>query len=488
MGLAYIGAVLEQAGFEVEVLDLLVSKYAQEKVARAMAAYQPDVVGITSVTMNYPAASEILRYCKGLDDTVTTVIGGPHVSFRSAETLLEAPWIDVVVRREGEQTMLDIVSGRKLDEIAGIAFRDGDIRVTPDRPFIERLDELPPPARHLFPESKYRALHGHCSVITGRGCPFHCIFCVGPKMGGRKPRFRDPRLVVDEIEGLLARGYREVNIQDDLLTVNHRRLHAICDQILARRLNFGWSAFARVDTVNAELLSKMKAAGCNWISYGVESGNQRILDTVEKKITLDKVREGVRLGLEAGINILASFIIGLPGETKQTIVETERFAEELGAMYGFHILAPCPGSKVRENADGYGIEILTDDWSKYDANRAVTRTPEVGPEEVAGVLRRYRERFGLAPSELGEESGEAGVQEARSNHRSPLAWMLVEGDVIENLGPVESRGDPVDALARKLTEMLPHSYSDLRDCVGGWNAEGLLRHRVTGETVVWNWS
>jgi anaerobic magnesium-protoporphyrin IX monomethyl ester cyclase len=162
LGLSYIAAVLEKNGVEVQVLDLLVSQYSEEKLHRYMAEFRPEVVGVTAVTMNYPISSNILRLCKRFDENVITVIGGPHVTFCAEQTLREAPWIDIVVRGEGEYTMLDIVRGKKLPEIEGLVFRKGDgMVITSDRPWIENLDELPFPARHLFPLSKYRAFGAH---------------------------------------------------------------------------------------------------------------------------------------------------------------------------------------------------------------------------------------------------------------------------------------------------------------------------------------
>jgi len=209
VGLLYVAGVLVHYGKEVDVLDLLVSKYSKDKIKNKIEEFKPDVVGITCVTMNYPVASDILKYCKSVNKKIITVIGGPHVTFNAEETLREAPWIDIVVRREGDFTMLDIVNGKKPADIDGIAYRDrnGGIKLTKERALIENLDELPPPARHLFPISKYLALDAHASLLAGRGCPFNCIFCVGSKMGGRKARYRNPKLVVDEIEESLALGF-----------------------------------------------------------------------------------------------------------------------------------------------------------------------------------------------------------------------------------------------------------------------------------------
>jgi len=479
MGLLYISGILEHNGHEVGVLDLLVSKYSKEKIKHKIEQYQPDIVGITCVTMNYPAASEILKQCKSVNKDIITVIGGPHVTFAPVETLTEAPWIDIVVRREGDYTILDIVNGKKLSEIDGIAYRekDGSIKLTRERALIENLDELPFPARHLFQTSRYLALDAHASIVAGRGCPFNCIFCVGSKMGGRRGRFRNPKLILDEVEQALGYGFKEVNFEDDLLTLNHKHLHAVCDEIISRGLKFNWSAFARVDTVNPDILKKMREAGCTWVSYGVESGNQQILDIVKKKITLDKVREAVKMAKDADIKVLASFIIGLPGETRETLKDTMDFAQELQTFYGFHVLAPFPGSEVREEADKYGIEILTSDWARYDANRAVTRTKGASPDDINAVLHKY---FQGLKQPLPDP--------AKPRVKSPLAWTLMLRDIIESLGPVSPEGDPIEDLVQRLADIILHSREQISKGIRDWYNRSLLKYDLKDGQVTWRWS
>jgi radical SAM superfamily enzyme YgiQ (UPF0313 family) len=487
MGLLYLAAVLEEKGYEVDVLDMLVSKCSRDKVKRKIDEFQPDIVGVTCVTMNYHRASDILRYCKDIDKDLITLIGGPHVTFNAIETLNEAPWIDIVIRGEGEFTMLDLVQRKPLDQIAGIAYRSDDgIEMTAERGLIENLDTLPQPARHLFPLSRYHALASHCSILTGRGCPFNCIFCVGSKMGGRRARFRNPKLVVDEIEQGLALGFTEVNLEDDLFTLNHRHLHAICDEIIERELKFNWSVFARVDTVNPEVLEKLQKAGCTWLCYGVESGNQEILDLVKKKITIERVRESVKMAKDAGVNVLASFILGLPGETKETLKETMDFAQELDTYYGFHVMAPFPGTEVREKAAEYGVEILTSDWVKYDANRPVTRTPGASPKDITDALHKYYRGLRLTPEELAE----AGVEESaagKSQKIRPLAWTLLSGDVIESLGPIDRTGEPLSDLADRVAQLIPYPRDQINENLSSWVEQGLLTHEVTDGRLLWRW-
>jgi radical SAM superfamily enzyme YgiQ (UPF0313 family) len=444
--------------------------------------------------MNYPLAAKILRQCKSFDENVVTVIGGPHVTFSAEQTLTEAPWIDIVVRGEGERTMLDIVSGKELAKTEGLAFRQGGGVVTTGvRPLIENLDELPFPARHLFPLSKYRAFSAGGSLVTGRGCPFNCIFCAGHKMTGRRFRQHSPKLVVDEMQVVHELGFEELHIEDDLLTVNHAHVNAICEEILDRGLKLKWNAFSRVDTINRDLLGTMKQAGCVGLLFGVESGNQEILDRAKKKITLEKARRAVALTKEAGMRAVTSFILGLPGETRETIRQTYDFARELATPYGLHVLAPFPGTEVREKADEYGITILTDDWSEYDANRSVTTTPGAGPREVAEILRqhygdirryiRYQETQAREGNLSSEDWQEVGLRRRRR-----FAWALLKNDYIENLGPLAMDGDPTEDIALRLSQRLSLPLDEAKEQVMRLEAEGLLVHQVLDGHVRWSWT
>jgi len=497
LGLAYVAALLEKEGVEVQVQDFLVTKYSKEILEQKIAEFAPEITGITSVTMNYPIASGILKDCKGIDGNIITVIGGPHVSFWAEEALREAPWIDVVVRGEGEYTMLEIAQGKSLKEIDGIAFRENrDIVFTKPRQWIENLDELPFPARHLFPLSRYRALFSECGVITSRGCPFNCIFCAGPKMVGRKGRFRSTKLVVDEIEQILNYGFKTITVADDLFTLNRKHLHAFCDEIMARKLKFQWSANSRVDTVTPELLEKMKEAGCYFICYGVESGNQKILDIVRKKITPDKVRKAIKISKDAGMKSLASFIIGLPGETKETLAETVNFARELDTHYGFHLLAPFPGTEVREKAREYGVRILTDDWLKYSANEAITETDGVSAKELNEIDSKYREEINCYISyleDLKKEENLDGIEreeweKVKVRRRGEITFKLLQRNVIENLAAMETNGDVIEELVARVSKEITYPLNRLREGIRDTVDKGSLKYEVCEGKVTWSWS
>nr|MDO8076668.1 radical SAM protein [Candidatus Freyarchaeota archaeon] len=496
LGLTYLAAVLEDRGFEVDILDMVVYKFSRETIIEKIKKYKPDIVGAGSVTMNYPHAKRILKLAK--DEGATTIIGGPHATFADKEVLAEAPWIDIVVRREGEYTLLDIVKGRDLKDIKGITYReDGEIIRNPDRELLMNLDELPFPARHLIPLSKYIAYKTGCSMITGRGCPNRCIFCVGPKMTSRRMRFRNPKLCVDEMEEILDYGFDEIVVEDDTFTINKKHVFAICDEIISRGLKFKWSANARVNTVTKEMLEKMYEAGCIFIQYGVESGNQEILNTSKKGITLEQVREAVRIAKEVGMGVLSSFIIGLPGETKETIKETMEFAESLGTYYGYHVLAPFPGTEVRERADELGVKILTDNWLRYDANRAVTETEGVSAEYMNKIVKDfYKGVLQYQKNQVkAEQEGKASEQDLREiaiRRRRSLAWHLLKKDLIENYGRLTDSGeDPVKQLVdslysyRGIKNNFTKEYinSEIREMVN----QNLLTYTRDNQTITWMW-
>jgi radical SAM superfamily enzyme YgiQ (UPF0313 family) len=401
LGLAYLGAALEKAGVQVKILDYVVYPYRRQDLESVLKKFKPHVAGATAVSMTFNHARQILSTVKAVDPEILTVMGGPHVTFCAQETLETFADLDAVVLGEGEQTTVELLGAVKsalnFDTVNGIAYRAGSkIVTTPKRKRVQDLDALPFPARHLTPLGRYRALGMPISLTTSRGCPHRCIFCVGRKMGGTKVRYHSAERVATELQYLANLKFHQINIADDLFTANHHHCLAVCEEILKRKLKINWTSFARVDTVSEQLLSKMKAAGCTAVSFGIESVNPTILNRIKKGITVHQVRDAIRLCRRVGIGAYASFILGLPGETPQTMKETTEFAANLqqeGLAYGFHILAPFPGTEVRAQSDRLGIRILTDDWSKYDANRAVIETACVSHRMLDAVVIDWENQY-----------------------------------------------------------------------------------------------
>jgi radical SAM superfamily enzyme YgiQ (UPF0313 family) len=394
LGLTSLAAYLRREGMEVRIEDSIVEPHSAERMRENLERFRPDAVGSTSVTMNVKAALRILSDYKREQPDLVTLMGGPHVTFDAENILSQNAFVDYVVRGEGEITCTELL--RALDaktsaeKIEGVSYRaNGTVIHNADRAFIKDINVLPFPAIDLVPLSKYRAMGFPITMVTSRGCPHECIFCVGRRMVGRRVRYFDVKRVVDEFETLSRLGFSVICIVDDLFTANKARCLEICDEILRRGISHLWSAFARVDTVSKELLERMKAAGCMGLCFGIESGNQAILDRIKKKTTLEQCRRAAAFCHEAGIDPWMSFILGLPGETPETVRQTMEFGKALSESHGFHILAPFPGTEVRDRSEAYGMTVLTDDWDRYDANQSVAATGSIAPEEIDRVVDAF---------------------------------------------------------------------------------------------------
>jgi radical SAM superfamily enzyme YgiQ (UPF0313 family) len=436
LGLAYVAAAFEQMEAAVKILDLVVEPYNSQMLEKLLNEFQPELVGATAVTMTFNAAISVLKDVKKIAPRITTLMGGPHISFYAEETLKEHPELDIGVLGEGEQTIYDLVTcvkqaeGRPdkgilssdvdLSGVAGLAYRDGKhICLTATRPPSMNVKLLPRPARHLLALGRYKALGLAVSMITSRGCPFQCIFCIGRKMSGSKVRYRDPIAVVDEMEYLHLLGFYQINVADDLFTAKKAHCFAICDEIIRRKLEVKWTAFSRANTISRPLLAKLKEAGCVHLSFGFESANEDILKTVQKRINRQQMIDAAQMCREEGMPAQASFIYGLPGESEATLRETAEFGDrldEMGTSVGFHLLAPFPGTAVRDRAESYGIRILTDDWSQYTANTAIVEPRGL---TAAQLEERPNEMDRLAYQRIGEiiqrsQTGEASDAEMAS--------------------------------------------------------------------------
>ena len=464
--LPYVASALRAEGHEVEILDLLLARTTPDKIERRMERLRPEVVGITSVTLNHHIAESIVEVVRKCDERVPIVMGGPHVSFEIESSFRRLPPLDYVAIGEGEHTMRELVRAldgcmdlRDVKGLSGIDRSTGRIWKNAPRPLEDDLDALPIPARDLVPLARYLAFDSHASVVTSRGCPYECIFCSAPAWTGRKVRYRTPSLCVDEIEDLARLGFSEITIEDDLFTLYRKHFLAVCGELQRRNTGIRWNAFSRVDTITPEIVETMADAGCQAICFGVESGNQEVLDLIKKHSSLAKVKQAMRMAQDAGICALASFIVGLPGETEETLRKTVEFAEELksefGSLYGFHILSPFPGTEVREKAAEYGLEILNSDWTNYDANHVVSRTPGASPEAIQAVSDAYEETIEryLEYQDLLFASGRLEGYERKTylrRKRQTLLWKLLLDEVIESL-PVLP-GDGIAALESHVAE------------------------------------
>lgn len=396
LGLAYLAPFLEKDNHQVRIIDSATLGYKMEDVKNQIEKFNPQLVGVTATTSSIYDAYDVAKLAKSLDHKIRVVAGGPHVTFTAPQTLEECPFIDMVVRGEGEETFRELVNSLEsypgkiafLRKIKGITFRDdGRILETENRPFIKNLDELPFPAYHLLPMDSYRLEHKRfAGIMSSRGCPFSCIFCSSSQFFGRIWRARVPENVIEEIKLLKDKyGVKEVEFLDDTFTLNNKRAEKICDLLIKENLGISWSCSSRVDTISQSLIKKLKKAGCHTIYLGIESGSQEILNIISKGITLTQAEKAINLIKRVNLNTFATFIIGIPGETVKTIKKTVDFAKKLSPTFAqFTICTPYPGTKLFQMAKEKGW-LLTRDWSNYTIVDQVMRIPGA----VATTLNRW---------------------------------------------------------------------------------------------------
>jgi radical SAM superfamily enzyme YgiQ (UPF0313 family) len=504
LGITYVAAAFETAGCEVRIFDYIVSHYSKEKLAGQLADFQPDAVGAGCVTMNFYEAQQIIRDVKSCDPDILTMMGGPHVSFTAEETLQNYPEIDLIFIGEADDTIREfaplIKQKNKWRNIRGIAFRQDDKIVNNGkRDFIADIDMIPLPARQLLPISRYRALGYPVSMITGRGCPHSCIFCLGRKMVGSKVRRRSSGLVLDEIQQIINLGFERINIADDLFASDTQRVKGICNGIKERNLKFVWSAFARVDTVNQEMFDAMAATGCDSISFGVESGNPEMLKRIKKGIKLEQAKLAVKMCKQAGMIAHASFMVGLPGETKETLKQTADFAESLDILFGYHYLAPFPGTTLCEKVNDYDLKILTKDWAKYDANDAIVKTSSLGPQDMRDFVSLYNEIMeGYWQKVIdGYKAGKNTVLDdmrVEGQWRMNLTFQVLKDDLIEKHGLIETAlfGGSKDRVERALIDKIinntNHKAPVVENAISDFINRGYIKASITDKGCQWHWA
>ena len=382
LGLGYLAAVLEKNNYQVDVIDCQVLKFSPQDFAEEIKKRQPDVVGITSSTLTYQSGVKLAKVAKQVCPNCITLAGGPHVTFWDDKALEECPELDVVVRREGENTVLELVqrieAGKSYYDVVGTTTRkDGKIVRNPDRPYIEDLDSLPFPARHLWPMDKLREYENILYLTTSRGCVYWCEFCATVRMHGRKYRMRSPKNVVDKLEFLhKTYGATTFTFCDDAFTVDQARTEEFCNEILARGLKIKWNCGTRVDMLTRELLQKMKDAGCISVWFGVESGTQQVLDAMKKGITPELTAKVLGWVREYGLKPVPNVILGFPGETKESAWKTIKFIEKIcpDDVAFYNIATPFPGTPMYDNVKEQGWLRVTD-FDMYDTTKPIFETP-----------------------------------------------------------------------------------------------------------------
>jgi radical SAM superfamily enzyme YgiQ (UPF0313 family) len=430
LSLCYLGAICEKNGYEVNVIDCQGERLSLQDFRSKLEKTDADIVGITSATLTYKSALKVANIAKEVFPECSTVLGGCHATFWDINALKECPNLDIIVRKEGEITLLELLkrleSRESLESVQGITFRKGNkIIQNEDRPYIQNLDDLPFPAHHLLKLNSYvRVRKLIIPVMTSRGCVYWCDFCTAVRMFGRKYRMRSPKNVVDEMESVYNKyGVEQFTFYDDAFTVDPRRTEEICDEILRRKLDVEWDCETRVDMVNRSLLEKMRKAGCIAVWFGVESGCQMIIDKMHKKFKIEQTRRAFKMAHDVGLMTVASVILGFPGETEETAWETINFVKSLNPVdVGFYIATPYPGTPLYDMVKEKGW-LKTEDFDKYDTATPVFETPYLSMEKLKEIRFKAYQKFYIRPSYVIKMLMKGGVYGV-STVKTSIAYLL----------------------------------------------------------------
>ena len=429
LGLAYIAACLERRGHEVAIIDCVVEGFDRltplpdgrrrhgldgEEILRQIRDFHPELAGVSCLfSAQSPAAHQVCALVKQADPRIRTIMGGAHPSAVPEEVLAD-PNVDVAALGEGELTMLRLVESLEQGQFpppdpSGLAFRhNGATMVRPLSRYNDDLDALPLPARHLLKMDRYfayRSPHGAVvrrhpvtNMITSRGCPARCTFCSIHTVWGRKFRWHSAARVIEEIEHLVSHyGVREIQFEDDNLTMHKPRMRAICQMIIDRRIDITWTMpnGVAIWALDEELIELMRRAGCYHLTVAVESGSQEVLrKIINKPLDLKRVQPVIKACRSLGMGVSAFFVVGFPGETKADIAKTFAYALNMDAdQVHFFTATPYPGTKLFGDCVAAGLIRLPVDYTKLRVGRPIISTPQWTAAELAEMTHAAQARF-----------------------------------------------------------------------------------------------
>ena len=373
-----LASYLRLNGIEAAIVDFNVEKFSSEIIKQKMYQLNPDIVGFTAYTSTIHNAAHIATLVKEYNAEIKTIIGGIHASALPVRTLHEFPCFDFLIYGEGERTLLHVIEAMKnggdLITVKGLAYRkNNEVIMNEPRDLIDNIDEIPFPARNLIPKHLYRgtAFRGFLSqsvesdfIITSRGCPGRCKFCASNIVYQGEFRMRSARNILDEIKECAdIYGTKHIVIMDDTFTTSTERLFDFCDGI--KHLGIQWNCFGRVDLVNEEKIKIMAESGCKGIQFGVESGSQRILDLMNKGITIEQIKKAFQWAHQYTIITDASIMVGWPDETDYDIDMTYKLLKEIKPkMLMCSLMIPFPGTEVNKMMKEKGY-IKDENWNDY---------------------------------------------------------------------------------------------------------------------------
>jgi radical SAM superfamily enzyme YgiQ (UPF0313 family) len=366
--LLIVAALMEREGVEVDLIDMEAEGLSYSDTLKRIRSFAPDMLGFTVTSWSLHSVIRWINRFKA-DTPIPILVGGEHLRLYPHETMSHEA-IDFCIVGEAELPLPEFIrafrEGRSFDGIKSLGFRqNGSVVIDRTIQFVEDINTIPFPARHLIKNDRYENVlsrkKNFTALISSRGCPFNCAFCTH---NHQKYRARSPENVVDEIE-LNLKNYNicDFDIYDSTFTADERRVIKICEEICRRKLEVGFTVRSRVDIVSNEMIDSLKSAGCHTILYGIESSNPDILKMMNKQISLEQVMKTVGYTKQSGIKTLGFFLFGFPGETRQTMEDTVRFSLDLPLDYALYsILLPMPDTEIYAY---YRERGLGDYWAEY---------------------------------------------------------------------------------------------------------------------------
>lgn len=414
LNLAYLASFLkkQRPSIKLSILDCEALSLDYAGIKSEIEKISPDIVGITAPTPAYNQVIEVSKIVKEIGQDIKIILGGPHPTAFPLETVQEEV-VDFSIYGEGESTLFELVQTieKKGDFslLNGIAFKDtlGKAHLTKPQPLIKDLDSIPFPARDMLPleiyfspPTKRVSNKKNGNMVTSRGCPYECTYCMARIIWNKKVRYRSVKNVVDEIEECVNKyGISEFNFHDELFTLRKNRTIEICREIKRRKLDIAWVCMVRVDYVWGDVLKEMKQAGCKKIMFGFESGSQEILDLMKKRVKVEQAYEAVKLVKRAGIKTAGNFMFGNIGETEQTIRESINLAKKLDTdTVAFFIASPYPGTEFYDIAKKRGYLRHDLQWKDFtlvsQANRPPLNLPGLDADRILELQKQaYKEYY-----------------------------------------------------------------------------------------------
>lgn len=403
LGLLHIAGQLLEEGHEVDILDMAQEDTTPADISAHLKAKSTlyDLIGI-SLNMTSTSA-EALRIAQNIKDCfpdIPIIMGGNHATM-TYQSLLKDAYADFVCIGMGERLMVFLCEALfakkgKIEEIPGLAYKTGtQVRQNPLESQWQDLNELSFPAYQKIDLSRYDT-NGYIPVVTSIGCPFNCAYCSTFKFHGRRVNYYAPQKVVDVLERLMENyGTNKFNFLDDAFTFNRKRIVAICELLIEKRLDIEWMCNTRIDMVDLDLLKLMGRAGCKGVFFGVESVDQAVLDKANKRVDFSQVEKVMGWAKQAGLQIRQSYIIGLPGETTDSIEHIKRFvADTEPSQVQFSMLNVFPGTDYANDPESYGLEILPLAWQEFNINIPHVRTADMSDGEILDAYLKLRLSLG----------------------------------------------------------------------------------------------